>query len=93
MNQKFSVTGMTCAACSAHVEKAVKSVAGVKNVSVSLLTHSMTVEFDAPATAEGICTAVQNGGYGASPEGSRNTARTADASALEDRETPMWKRP
>ena len=49
--QKFSVSGMTCAACSAHVEKAVRGVEGVSEVSVSLLTNSMGVDFAAPATA------------------------------------------
>ena len=63
---KFNVTGMSCAACSAHVEKSVRGVAGVKNVSVSLLTNSMKVDFDAPATAEAIIDAVIKGGYGAS---------------------------
>ena len=88
MTQKFSVTGMTCAACSAHVEKAVKGVAGVKSVSVSLLTNSMLVEFDAPATAQSICTAVQNGGYGASVEGENAAKSKHSREALEDHETP-----
>ena len=65
-NKKFSVSGMTCAACSAHVEKAVRGVDGVKEVSVSLLTNSMTVTYDAPATVEKICSAVSAAGYGAS---------------------------
>ena len=88
MTQKFSVTGMTCAACSAHVEKAVKSVSGVKSVSVSLLTNSMLVEFDAPATTQSICTAVQNGGYGASVEGENAAKSKHSREALEDHETP-----
>lgn len=50
--EKFDVTGMTCAACSAHVERAVRGVEGVKEVAVSLLTNSMTVDFSSPATAE-----------------------------------------
>ena len=49
--EKFDVTGMTCAACSAHVERAVRGVEGVKEVAVSLLTNSMTVDFSSPATA------------------------------------------
>ncbi len=65
-NVKFSVTGMTCAACSAHVEKAVKGVIGVTDVSVSLLTNSMTVSFEPPATADSIENAVKAAGYGAS---------------------------
>ena len=56
--EKFDVTGMTCAACSAHVERAVRRVEGVKEVAVSLLTNSMTVDFSSPATAEKICSAV-----------------------------------
>lgn len=63
---KFSVTGMTCAACSAHVERAVRKVAGVTEVTVNLLTNSMTVDFSSPATAEIICIAVKEAGYGAS---------------------------
>lgn len=67
--KKFDVTGMTCAACQAHVEKAVKAVEGVNSVSVSLLTNSMTVDFSAPATEEIIVRAVEKGGYGARPAG------------------------
>ena len=63
--EKFDVTGMTCAACSAHVERAVRGVEGVKEVTVSLLTNSMTVDFSSPATAEKICSAVSAAGYGA----------------------------
>lgn len=66
--EKFDVTGMTCAACSAHVERAVRGVEGVKEVAVSLLTNSMTVDFSSPATAEKICSAVSAAGYGASPQ-------------------------
>lgn len=74
---KFNVTGMSCAACSAHVEKSVRGVEGVKNVSVSLLTNSMTVDFDAPATAEAIIRAVEKGGYGASSaEGGEKAAKS-----------------
>ena len=46
MKQKFNVTGMTCASCSAHVEKAVRKLSGVNDVTVSLLANSMTVEYD-----------------------------------------------
>ena len=73
---KFDVTGMSCAACSSHVEKSVRSVEGVKDVAVSLLTNSMTVEFDAPATAEKIIAAVEKGGYGASVAGGAAGAET-----------------
>ena len=65
--EKFNVTGMTCAACSAHVEKAVARVPGVQSVAVSLLTNSMQVGYDGPATAKAICKAVEKAGYGASP--------------------------
>ena len=66
--EKFDVTGMTCAACSAHVERAVRGVEGVKEVAVSLLTNSMTVDFSSPATAEKICAAVSAAGHGAAPQ-------------------------
>lgn len=93
---KFSVTGMTCAACSAHVEKAVAAIPGVKSVSVSLLTNSMSVEFASPASAESICTAVDKAGYGAAPEDVDSGLSAADAArkraserdALDDHETP-----
>ena len=91
MNQKFSVTGMTCAACSAHVEKAVKGVEGVQSVSVSLLTNSMVVDFESPATAQKICDAVIAGGYGASADGEK-AAKKHDRKALEDHETPKLLR-
>ena len=67
MKQQFDVTGMSCAACSARVEKAVKAVAGVERCAVTLLTNSMAVEGDAPA--EAIVEAVTAAGYGASPKG------------------------
>ena len=66
--EKFQVTGMTCAACVAHVEKAVSALEGVQEVSVSLLTNSMTVSWDEDReSAGGICKAVSDAGYGASP--------------------------
>ena len=67
--EKFNVTGMSCAACSAHVEKAVAAVPGVTDVAVSLLTNQMRVEYMAPATAENICAAVTAAGYGAASGG------------------------
>lgn len=67
--EKFNVTGMTCAACSAHVEKAVRGVEGVGTVSVNLLMNSMVASFQEPATAEVICRAVEKAGYGAVPAG------------------------
>ena len=89
--EKFRVTGMTCAACSAHVEKAVAAVPGVEEVTVSLLTNSMHVAFDRPATAQEICSAVASAGYGAELEGSargKGQSRMAAREALEDHETP-----
>lgn len=64
--QKFAVSGMSCAACSAHVDKAVRAVDGVSQVSVNLLTNSMTVSFETPATVQTICDAVLKAGYTAS---------------------------
>ena len=77
MEQKFNVTGMTCAACSAHVERAAGGVTGVRRVQVSLLTNSMTVEFDETATtAQEIAGAVTVAGYGAEPAGERAARKT-----------------
>ena len=67
MKQKFDVTGMTCSACSAHVEKAVNKLEGVRRAEVSLMTNSMNVEYDEAALApESIIQAVVQAGYGAS---------------------------
>lgn len=74
---KFNVTGMSCAACAAHVEKSVRGVEGVADVNVSLLTNSMTVEFAPPATAEAIIRAVEKGGYGASAANGEKPAPAA----------------
>ena len=89
--EQYTVTGMSCAACSARVEKAVSAVPGVTSCSVSLLTNSMGVE--GTASAEAIVSAVQAAGYGASPKGA-SCAPTAAAQedALADRETPALKR-
>ena len=91
-NQKFQVTGMTCAACSAHVEKAVAGVAGVQTVSVSLLLNNMTVEYDEPATVQSICAAVEAAGYGAAPAAVDSADGVNNKDALEDRETPRIRR-
>ena len=91
--QQYTVTGMSCAACSARVEKAVCAVPGVTGCSVSLLTHSMGVEGAADANA--IVKAVQDAGYGASLKGAENTAShsaATDEDALADHETPVLKR-
>ncbi len=67
MKESFDVTGMTCSACSAHIEKSVAKVAGVKDVAVSLMTNKMVVEFDPDAAdAAAIIRAVEDAGYGAS---------------------------
>ena len=68
-HEKFEVGGMTCAACQAHVDKAVRGVAGVSDVTVNLLSGSMTVDFDeGSVSAEDICRAVDRAGYSAAPE-------------------------
>ena len=89
---QYNVTGMSCAACSARVEKAVSKVPGVTSCAVSLLTNSMGVEGSASSAA--IISAVQETGYGASLKGAGNAAPSAsDAEAqLEDHETPKLKR-
>ena len=81
---QYNVTGMSCAACSARVEKAVSCVEGVSSCSVSLLTNSMGVE--GSASAQDIIKAVENAGYGASVKGSEKQSETGDA--LKDTETP-----
>jgi len=88
--QQYSVTGMSCAACSARVEKAVSGLEGVTACSVNLLTNSMGVE--GSATQAEIIAAVEAAGYGASPKGGESKAKTQDDSALEDRETPVLKK-
>ena len=91
--KQYNVTGMSCAACQARVEKAVGEVPGVTSCSVSLLTNSMGVEGE--ATEEEIIKAVENAGYGASVKGSnkeQKTDITAERDALEDKETPKLKK-
>ena len=86
--EQYEVTGMTCAACSARVEKAVKAVPGVTDCAVSLLTNSMSVEGTVPAAA--VVAAVQAAGYGASVKGADKPADTEDR--LADHETPALLR-
>ena len=91
--EQYNVTGMSCAACSARVEKAVKKVPGVTSCSVSLLTNSMGVEGTASPAA--IISAVQEAGYGASPRSDathKASDTNADLDALADHETPKLKR-
>ena len=96
---QYTVTGMSCAACQARVEKAVSAVPGVTSCSVSLLTNSMGVE--GTASPEQIMQAVENAGYGAAPKGAADNARdagslsakiAAEEDALKDRETPVLRR-
>ena len=88
--EQYTVTGMSCAACSARVEKAVKAVPGVTSCSVSLLTNSMGVEGTANASA--IVKAVQEAGYGASPKAAAAETSSAELDALADHETPRLKK-
>lgn len=84
--KKFNVTGMSCAACSSRVEKAVSKVNGVKSVSVSLLTNSMGVE--GSASDESIIAAVEKAGYGASVAGGKKK-QSAENEQLKDKDTPV----
>ncbi|MCH5143341.1 MAG: cadmium-translocating P-type ATPase [Clostridiales bacterium] len=85
--EQYSVTGMSCAACSAHVEKAVKKVAGVTSCTVSLLTNSMSVE--GIASPAEIIAAVKGAGYGAELKGAKKeNSKTSSDDELKDRETP-----
>ena len=91
--EQYTVTGMSCAACTARVEKAVSGVKGVTSCSVSLLTNSMGVE--GTADAEEIIAAVRNAGYDAAlKKGNteRKTRPSSDTDALKDRETPVLKK-
>lgn len=106
--RKFSITGMSCAACSARVDKAVRGVPGVEEVQVNLLTNSMLVSLDDSASEAEICGAVEKAGYGARPMGAQGSSGaaargSADAAsfraasqeareALEDHETPEMMR-
>lgn len=86
--EKYDVTGMTCAACSARVEKAVKGVAGVKSCAVNLLTNSMTVEGGTPADIIG---AVEKAGYGASKAGEKRTEMpSADKETVKMKTRLFW---
>ena len=91
--KQYNVTGMSCAACSARVEKAVSKVPGVTSCSVSLLTNSMGV--DGTASAQEIIRAVEQAGYGASEKGAGNQVQASMQEAekqLVDHETPKLKR-
>ena len=92
--KQYEVTGMSCAACSAHVEKAVREVPGVTEVAVNLLTNSMNIE--GTVEDEAVIRAVTEAGYGASPKGGHGegntTSQTKGADALADKETPKLRR-
>ncbi|MDO5152244.1 MAG: heavy metal translocating P-type ATPase [Eubacteriales bacterium] len=91
--KQYNVTGMSCAACSARVEKAVSKVPGVTSCSVSLLTNSMGVE--GTASPQEVIAAVENAGYGASEKGAAQAKASGPAGAedaLKDRDTPVLKR-
>ena len=88
--KQYHVTGMSCAACQARVERAVLSVPGVTHCAVSLLTNSMGVEGDASDAA--VIAAVTEAGYGASVKGTEGARGVPEADALSDRETPKLLR-
>ncbi len=91
MKEKFTVTGMTCSACQAHVDKAVRKLSGVTEVNVNLLAGSMSVEHDETVTAQAIVEAVVKAGYGASPAvpAAGGTAGTSPAGGAAKRADPM----
>nr|WP_330409028.1 heavy metal translocating P-type ATPase [Roseburia inulinivorans] len=87
MKERFDVTGMTCSACSSHVEKSVGKLTGVENVSVNLLTNSMQVEFDEnKLDTAGIIKAVEDAGYGAAvkDEHAKSGAKTSGQSGSQE---------
>ena len=88
--EQYNVTGMSCAACSARVEKAVSAVPGVTGCAVSLLTNSMGVE--GTAAPEAVIAAVSAAGYGASLKGAAAPAAAAAEDPLKDTETPKLRR-
>ena len=94
--KQYIVTGMSCAACQARVEKAVSHVEGVDSCVVSLLTNSMSVEGDVDPSK--VIQAVEDAGYGASVEGEETSLHTQSEKlrkqqeALEDHETPVLKK-
>ncbi len=92
MKTKFDVTGMTCAACQAHVEKSVRKLPGVSQVNVNLLQNNMTVEYDDKTLGpEAIIHAVEAGGYGASLPGAKGAAGQKSAVDQAKEETRQMK--
>ena len=92
MKLKFNITGMTCAACSARVEKVTNAVPGVEKAEVNLLAGTMQVEAENVAVAEAIIQAVQKAGYGASIPGEKKTVKKEDKAPAEDALKEMQKR-
>lgn len=94
MTEQFAVTGMTCAACSAHVEKAVSKLSGVQSAPVNLMLGSMTVTYDEKAVTEGdIIAAVKAAGYGASPASQTDQGqlrRDQDAALCHRKKNLIW---
>lgn len=90
---KFNVTGMSCAACQAHVEKAVSKVNGVMDVNVNLLANKMTVDIDEGVTnAQAVINAVESAGYGASEIGDKENKTASPVAAAQDESKKMKKR-
>ena len=90
---KFNVTGMSCAACQAHVEKAVSKVNGVMDVNVNLLANKMTVDLDEGVTnAQAVINAVESAGYGASEIGDKENKTASPVAATQDESKKMKKR-
>ena len=91
--QKFEITGMTCSACSAHVEKAVNQLPGIKTAAVSLMTNSMSAEYDEGQLSEqDIIAAVEKAGYGAALPGKKETGGASKASTGMEEELAGMKR-
>ncbi len=88
--KQYDITGMSCAACSARVEKTVSALPGVKTCSVNLLTNSMSV--DGSISDDEVIAAVERAGYGACPKGGGKNLAAGDDDALKDRQTPALKR-
>ena len=90
-NEKYNVTGMSCASCVAHVDKAVRKIPGIEEVNVNLLTNSMLVSYDDSVKKEDIIKAVKDAGYGASlASGEKSTTSKENLrEELEDKETPV----
>ena len=90
---KFNVTGLSCAACQAHVEKAVSKVEGVTDVNVNLLANKMTVDLDEGVTnAQAVINAVESAGYGASEIGDKENKTSSPVAVAQDESKKMKKR-